>query len=185
MLTSAKDLLRTGGVATNKVAVAVFPVPKRDVTLPVVFTMMPSVELTVTVMVQELLAGITPPARVIVLEPALAVTPGGPPHVLFKPLDGVVMVTPGGRWSMTPTPPNVAAFGFEMTRVSAEIPPGRIFVGVKDLLMAGGRAVTVIASCSLATAEPSTRALIENGYTPGNVPVNVTVKVNVRVTERS
>ena len=64
---------------------------------------------------------------------------------------------------MKATPVTAAAFGFVIVRVSNEVPPGTIFVGLKDLVMDGGRAVTVILSVSVATVAPSTRALIKKG----------------------
>jgi hypothetical protein len=175
--TFPKLLVRLGGVATVKVAVAVFPVPKLEVTAWVVLTLMPSVEVMGTTMLQELAPAIEPLTKVI--EPAASVTV--PPHVFVAPPE---TVTPAGKLSTTPTPLTATPFGLVIVSVSVDVPPGTIFVGLNDLVIDGGE-TTRILSVSVATVLPSTRALIKKGYDPATVPVKVTVKLKVRVVERS
>ena len=99
MLAAPNDLVIVGGVATDRFAVAVLPVPPLvEVTLPVVLTKFPeAVPVTFTVSVQEPLAAIVPPVSEMLPEPATAVAV--PPHVFVKPL-GVATTIPAGKLSV-------------------------------------------------------------------------------------
>src|SRR5262249_18797207 len=64
ILSAPNALESCAGLAAINVAVAVPPVPKRDETVPVVLTLTPSFEVTLTVIVQVALAAIAPFASV-------------------------------------------------------------------------------------------------------------------------
>jgi len=93
-----------GGASTFTLAVAVPPVPPSvEVTFPVVLVCRPAaVPVTFTENVQELLAAIVPPLRLIEFEPAVAVIVPAP-QVPVKPF-GVETTRPAGSVSLNATP---------------------------------------------------------------------------------
>jgi hypothetical protein len=102
-----------GGATTFRVAVLlVVPVPPSvDVTAPVVLFLVPAVvPVTFTEKVQELLAAIVPPERLIVPEPATAVMVPLP-QVPVRPF-GVATIRPAGSVSLKATPVNAVVLGF-------------------------------------------------------------------------
>lgn len=140
--TAPNVLLRTGGFATNSVAVAVLPGPPFVEVTATELTKMPSGAVTFAVTVQTAEAASVPPERLIVPDPAVAVAT--PPQVEVKPL-GVATTTPAGSVSVKATPVSAAKeFGLVIVKVTVLVPPGTILAGVKVLLITGGiRTVTV------------------------------------------
>jgi hypothetical protein len=104
MLVGLKTLAIEGGATTLMLAEAVPPVPPSvEVTLPVVLFLVPAVvPVTFTLNVQELLAAIVPPERLIVPVPAVAVTVPAP-QVPVRPF-GVATTRPAGNVSLNATP---------------------------------------------------------------------------------
>ena len=104
MLVGLKTLAIEGGATTLTLAEAVPPVPPSvEVTLPVVLFLVPAVgPVTFTLNVQELLAAIVPPERLIVPEPATAVIVPLP-QVPVRPF-GVETTRPPGKVSLNATP---------------------------------------------------------------------------------
>src|ERR1017187_3879891 len=106
---------------------------------------MPSGAVTVAVTVQEPPALIVPNARLIVPVPAVAVAV--PLQVEDRPW-GLATTKPAGRKSRKPTPvspPPTKLFGFEIWKLTTEVPPGTISTGVKNLLMIGGAITRTVA----------------------------------------
>jgi hypothetical protein len=103
MLAAPKALAIVGGEATERLAVAVLPVPPFvEETLPVVLMKLPAVEpVTLTPTVHEDAVAIVPPVRLIEPDPAIAVAV--PPQVLVRPL-GVATTRPAGKLSVKATP---------------------------------------------------------------------------------
>jgi hypothetical protein len=115
----AKTLAIDGGASTFTLAVAVPPVPPSvEVTLPVVLVCNPAaVPVTLIENVQEPLAAIVPPLRLIVFVPAVAVIVPAP-HVPVRPF-GVEITRPAGSVSLKATPVSaVVVFGFVMVKLS-------------------------------------------------------------------
>jgi len=106
MLAGLKTLAIEGGAITLMLAEAVPPVPPSvEVTLPVVLFLVPAVvPVTFTLNVQELLAAIVPPERLITPVPAVAVTVPAP-QVPVRPF-GVATTRPAGKVSLKATPVN-------------------------------------------------------------------------------
>jgi hypothetical protein len=96
-----------GGVTTLMLAEAVPPVPPSvELMLPVVLFFVPAVVPVIfTANVHELLEAIVPPKRLIVPDPAVAVTVPEP-HEPVTPL-GVATTMPAGRLSVKATPDSV------------------------------------------------------------------------------
>jgi len=92
-------------------------------------------DVTFTVRVQELLAAIDPPVRLMLLAPAVAVYV--PPQVLAEPL-GVATVRLVGKVSLTATPAIVEVLAFEITSVIVDVPLTAMLVGLKALTVVGG-----------------------------------------------
>ena len=99
-----KLLLMEGGAPTDRLAVAVLPVPPLvELTLPVVLVYWPDdAPVTFTENVQEPLAAMLAPERLITLVPWVAVIVP-PPQLPLKPL-GVEISSPAGSVSLKPTP---------------------------------------------------------------------------------
>ena len=108
MLVGLNTLAIDGGATTLRLAEAVPPGPPSvDVTLPVVLVFVPAVvPVTFTENVQELLAAMVPPERLIVPVPAVAVMVP-PPQVPVRPL-GVETTRPAGSVSLNATPVSAA-----------------------------------------------------------------------------
>jgi hypothetical protein len=119
----AKTLAIDGGASTFTLAVAVPPVPPSvEVTLPVVLVCRPAaVPVTLIENVQEPLAAIVPPDKLIAFVPAVAVIVPAP-HVPVRPF-GVEITRPAGSVSLKATPVSaVVVFGFVMVKLS-EVEP--------------------------------------------------------------
>jgi hypothetical protein len=133
-------LVIAGTVPTVRVAEAVRPVPPVvELTAPVVLLEAPRVELvTLTETTQLPLAGMVAPLRLIVAEPAVAPVTVPEVQVLVRP--GVLAtVIPAGNVSLTATPVwLVVVLGLVMVRVSVEVEPDTMAVGLNVLPMVGG-----------------------------------------------
>lgn len=140
-----KALVIVGGETTLRTALAVVPVPSLvEVTAPVVFEALPAVELVTLTDTAQLTLGpeIEPPLNVM----ELVVFVNDPPQVLVR--FGVpATVIPVGKVSVTPIPfiAPESADGSVMVKVSVEVPPVAIDVGVKLLTIVGGAATVKVA----------------------------------------
>src|SRR5689334_1461971 len=144
MLAGLKALAIDGGATTLMLAEAVPPVPpSTEVTLPVVLFCVPAaMPVTFTENVQELLAAIVPPLRLITFVPAVAVIVPAP-QVPVRPF-GVETTRPAGSVSLKPTPVSaVVVLLFWMVKVSEVEPFSGIDAAPNALIMTGGP-VTVI-----------------------------------------
>ncbi len=130
-----------GGNKTVTLADAVAPVPPSvDVTAVVVVFCSPVARpVTFTLNEQELLAGMVPPERLTMLEPATALMVPAPQNPV-RPLLGVATIKAGGRLSVTAMPLIDTAFGFVMVKVRLVDP----FSGTESVpnvaVMVGGTA---------------------------------------------
>src|SRR5947207_1484213 len=108
ILLGLKTLAIDGGASTFTLADAVPPVPPSlDVTLPVVLFCKPAATpVTFTENVQEPLAAILPPERLITLVPAVAVIVPPPPQPPASPF-GVATTRPAVRVSLKLTPVSI------------------------------------------------------------------------------
>src|SRR6478672_9869926 len=139
MLLGLKTLAIDGGATTLIDAEAVPPVPPSvEVTLPVVLFCVPAaMPVTFTEKVQELLAAIVPPLRLITLVPAVAVIVP-PPQEPVRPF-GVETTRPAGRVSLKPTPvSDVLVLLFWMVKVKLVEPFSGIEAAPNALIMTGG-----------------------------------------------
>jgi hypothetical protein len=143
MLDGLNTLAIDGGATTLMLAVAVPPVPPSvEVTALVVLVCVPAaVPVTFTENVQELLAAIVPPLRLIVFVPCVAVTVPAP-HVPVSPF-GVETTSPAGSVSLKATPVNGVAFGFVMVKLSEVEPFSGMLAAPKAFAIVGG-ATTVM-----------------------------------------
>src|SRR5215470_15731142 len=167
--------------ATVSVAEAVLPVPPFvELTGPLVLLNVPGTALvTFTATVQELATAIVPPLRVMLPEPAVAVTVP-PPQLPDKPL-GVATTTFAGRLSLNATPSSETVFaaGLVMVKVSVETPLAPITLGLNALAIEGGATTEMEA-----VAGPPVPALLELTLpvvlvlSPAEVPVTFTEKVH-------
>src|ERR1051325_2637921 len=134
MLLGLNTLAMDGGASTLMLAVAVPPVPPSvEVTLPVVFVCCPAaIPVTFTENVQELLAAIVPPLRLMTLVPAVAVIVPAP-HVPVRPF-GVETTSPAGSVSLKATPVNAVVLLFWMVKLKL-VEPFRGIVAATHALM--------------------------------------------------
>ena len=133
-----------GGATTEMLAVAVPPVPPSvEVTLPVVFVCCPAaMPVTLTENVQEALAAIVPPLRLMTFVPAVAVIVPAP-HVPVRPF-GVETTRPAGNVSLKPTPVSATVvLLFWIVKVKLVEPFSGMLAAPNALLMTGG-ATTVM-----------------------------------------
>jgi hypothetical protein len=171
----AKILAIDGGASTLRLAVAVPPVPPSvEVTLPVVLTCNPAtVPVTFTENVQEALAAIVPPLRLITFVPCVAVIVPAPQEPV-SPL-GVEITKPAGSVSLKPTPVSVVVFGFVMVKLSEVDPFSGMLAAPNALLIVDG-ATTVMLAVAVPLVPPSvelTTTLLL--LSPAVVPVTFTV----------
>ena len=155
MLDGLKTLAIEGGATTLIEAEAVPPVPPSvEVTLPVVLFCVPAaIPVTFTANVQEELAAIVPPLRLITLVPAVAVIVPAP-HVPVRPF-GVETTRPAGRVSLNPTPVSaVVLLLFWMVKVRLVEPFSGMLAAPNALIMTGG-ATTVIEALDVLPVPPS------------------------------
>jgi len=155
MLLGLKTLAIDGGATTLIDADAVPPVPpSTEVTLPVVLFCVPAaMPVTLTENVQELLAAIVPPLRLITLVPAVAVIVPAP-HVPVRPF-GVETTRPAGSVSLNATPLSaVVVLLFWMVKLSEVEPFSGIEAAPKALMITGGP-TTVIEAFDVLPVPPS------------------------------
>ena len=173
-----KALLKVGGIATINVALAVLPVPPLvEVTLPVVLFLVPEVvPVTSTLMVHELFAGMLPPLRLMVPEPATAVTL---PEQAPTTLAGVATTSPAGRLSVKATPVRASVrFGLVMVKVSVVEVLSPIAGWAKAFEIAGGATTVIDALAVLPVGNPAGVVAVTLPdvlfFTPAVVPVTFT-----------
>jgi len=155
MLLGLKTLAIDGGATTLIDAEAVPPVPPSvEVTFPVVLFCVPAaMPVTLTENVQELLAAIVPPLRLITLVPAVAVIVPAP-HVPVRPL-GVETTRPAGSVSLKATPLSaVVVLLFWMVKLS-EVEPFSGIEAAPNALMITGAPTTVIEAFDVLPVPPS------------------------------
>ena len=139
MLLGLNTLAIDGGASTLMLAEAVPPVPPSvEVTLPVVLFCNPAaVPVTLIENVQDALAAIVPPVRLITFVPAVAVIVPAP-QVPVRPF-GVEITRPAGSVSLKPTPVSAAVvFGFVMVKLSEVEPFNGMLAAPKAFAMVGG-----------------------------------------------
>jgi len=176
----AVTVVVVGARVTPTVAVAVSPVPPLvEVTAEVVLTFEPTeVAVTVTLKVHEPEAAIEAPARLTVLEPAVAVIVP-PPQLPDRPL-GVETTKPEGSVSVKPTPDSpTVAFGFETVKVRLVEPPKGIDETPNALASVGG--ATTVTDAVAVLPEPALVevTVTELFLTPAVVAVTFTENVQV------
>ena len=160
-----------GGATTEMLSVAVPPVPPSvEVTLPVVFVCCPAaMPVTLTENVQDVLAAIVPPLRLMTFVPATAVIVPAP-HVPVRPF-GVETTRPAGNVSLKATPVSATVvLGFVMVKLSEVVPFNAMLAAPKIFAMVGG-ATTVMEALEVLPVPPLvdvTWTLF--GFTPAVVP---------------
>jgi hypothetical protein len=129
--------------------VAVSPAPlSLAETWPVVFTLVPSVELTTfTLNVQDPPAASVPPDSATAAEPAVAVMVP-PPHEPVSPL-GVATVIPDGKVSVNATPVReLPPFGLPMVKLRLVAAPALTEGAPNDLEIDGGPGTVRVADAA-------------------------------------
>ena len=180
MVEGLNALAIDGGATTLMLAVAVPPVPPSvEVTLPVVLVCCPAaMPVTLTENVQEALAAIVPPLRLITFVPAVAVIVPAP-HVPVRPF-GVETTRPAGSVSLKPTPVSATVvFGLVMVKLSEVEPFSGMLAAPKAFAMVGG-ATTVMEALEVlpvpAFVEVTWTLLF---FTPAVVPWTLTETVQL------
>src|SRR6478609_6226059 len=139
MFDGLNTLAIDGGATTLMLAEAVPPVPPSvEVTLPVVLFCVPAaMPVTFTENVQELLAAIVPPLRLITFVPCVAVIVPAPQEPV-RPF-GVEITRPAGSVSLKPTPvSDVLVLLFWMVKVKLVEPFSGMLAAPNALIMTGG-----------------------------------------------
>jgi hypothetical protein len=136
------------------------------------------VAVTFTAIVQELLMATVPLVKLIVPDPAVAVSV--PPQVFVAPA-GVATTIPAGRLSVNATPVSTAVFaaGFVMVKVNVEFWFSWTVVGEKLFAMVSG-ATTIKVALLLVPPGPLSVALttpVVLTFVPALVPVTLTMMV--------
>ena len=174
MVIGLKALAMTGGPRTSMLADAVPPVPASvEVTFPEMLCLVPAVvPVTLTVKLQEPLAGRLEPVRLTLLPPAVAVLE---PVQVPPTAGGVATTRPAGSVSMKPTPVSATVlFGFPIRKVSDVVPPTAIVGAPNDLPIEGG-ATTVSDALETLPGPPSVEVTWTALFlTPAVVPVTLT-----------
>jgi len=141
-----KALVMLGGVPTDKLAVAVFPVPPLvEDTGPDMLVKEPAVApSTFATTVHELFTAMPPPTKLMLVPPAVA--KAVPPQVFARPF-GVATTKPVGSVSANATPASatVLAAGFVIVKVSDVVPFNAIDVGLNALAIDGGATTASVA----------------------------------------
>jgi len=153
------------------VAVAVLPVPPSvEVTAPVVLTCAPAAMLvTLTENVQEPLAAIVPPLRLMTLVPGVAVIVPAP-QVPVMPF-GVETTKPAGRLSVKATPVNpTVVLGFVMVKLREVEPFSGMLAAPKVLAMVGGATTVMEAFEVLPVPAVTSLTVTLLFFTPAVVP---------------
>ena len=155
MLLGLKTLAIEGGATTLIEAEAVPPVPPSvDVMFPVVLFCVPAaVPVTLTENVQEPLAAIVPPLRLMTFVPAVAVIVPAP-QVPVRPF-GVETTRPAGSVSLNATPVSpTVVFELVMVKLSEVEPFSGMLAAPKALMMIGGP-ITVMEAVEVLPVPPS------------------------------
>ena len=177
MAEGAKALAIDGGASTFTLAVAVPPVPPSvEVTLPVVFTCRPAaVPVTFTENVQDPLAAIDPPLRLIVFVAWVAVIVP-PPQVPVSPF-GVEITSPAGSVSLKATPVSaVVVLPLVMVKLRLVEPFRGMLAAPKALLMEGGPTTVKLAEAVFPVPPlPEDTLPVVFVYWPATAPVMVTL----------
>ena len=185
MLDGLKTLAIDGGATTLIEAEAVPPVPPSvEVTFPVVLFCVPAaMPVTFTANVQEELAAIVPPLKLIVFVPAVAVIVPVP-HVPVRPF-GVEITRPAGNVSLKPTPVSaVVVLLFWIVKVRLVEPFSGMLAAPNALMITGGE-VTVMEALDVLPGPLSVAVTVtELFFTPPVVPVTFTLKVQEVVLAR-
>jgi len=185
MLLGLNTLAIDGGPTTLIEAEAVPPVPpSTEVTLPVVLFCVPAaIPVTFTENVQELLAAIVPPLRLITFVPAVAVIVPAP-HVPVRPF-GVETTRPVGSVSLKATPLSaVVVLLFWMVKLRLVEPFSGMLAAPNALIMTGGP-VTVIEAFDVLPVPPSVEVTVtELFFTPAVVPCTLTETVQLALAAR-
>src|SRR6185437_10955522 len=181
MLLGLNTLAIDGGASTLTLAEAVPPVPPSvEVTLPVVLFCKPAaIPVTFIEKVQEPLAAIDPPDKLITFVPAVSVIVPPTPHEPVCPF-GVEMINPAGSVSLKPTPVSaVVVLLFWMVKLKLVEP----FSGIEaapNALIITGEPTTVIEAFEVFPVPPSvevTWTLLF--FTPAVVPWILTETVQL------
>ena len=135
-------------------AEAVPPVPPSvEDTFPVVLFCVPAaMPVTLTENVQELLAAMVPPLRLITLVPAVAVIVPAP-QVPVRPF-GVETTRPAGNVSLKATPVTAVVLLFWMVKLSEVEPFSGMLAAPKALMITGGP-TTVMEAFDVLPVPPS------------------------------
>ena len=138
-----KLLTTTGGATTVTVAVAVLPIPPLvELTVTLLFFTPAIVPFTLTEMTHELLVVSVPFVRLIVFDPAVAVTV--PPQAPLT-LGGVATTSPPGSVSVKLIPVSVGpVFGLLMVKVRVLVLPSAMVVGSNVLPITGGASTATV-----------------------------------------
>jgi hypothetical protein len=177
-----KAFARFGAASTVNVSVPVFPVPPFvEVTLPVVFTLLPLVvAVTATETVQVPLAAMVPPEKLSDVFPAAGMKVGEPqPEV--EAFGVAATCKPAGNASVKATPVRaVPAFGFVMVNVSVLSPLTAIALGEKAFVRFGG-ASTVSVSVPVLPVPPFVEVTFPVVFTLAPLVLAVTATETVQV----
>jgi hypothetical protein len=173
--------LRSGAVTVKSTEVAGDPMVVCIVVTPlVVLGCTPNVvDVTVTVTVQLLLAGIEIPLKVsavVAFAKLLLAAPVHVPPALWAPLIDILL-----KVSEKPAPVKILALGLESVNVMVEVPPVTMVAGLKAFEMVAGPSTVKfavfdavpIAVCAVVTP------LVVFGFTPSVLDVTTTVTVQL------
>jgi hypothetical protein len=168
-----------GGASTLMLAEAVPPVPPSvEVTGPVVLFCVPAaIPVTFTENVQELLAAIVPPLRLIVFVPWVAVMVP-PPQVPVRPF-GVEITRPAGSVSLNAMPVKPVGLLFWMVKLKL-VDPFNGMLAAPNALLITGAPTTVMEAFDVLPVPPSVEVTVtELFFTPAVVPVTLTETVQL------
>src|ERR1700730_6776890 len=179
MVAAPNTLVTVGAAVTVRFAVAVPPVPALvEVTAPVVFVQLPAeLPITFTLKVHDPLAGMLPPDKLTLLEPAVAVIVP-PPHEPARPL-GVATIIPPGNASVKATPLSATVLTWAMVKLRLVVPFMGIRPAPKVWVIEGGTS-TVTLAAAVPPVPPSTDVTVPVVLfcTPLAVPVTLTLNVH-------
>ena len=172
-------LAMDGGAMTLMLAEAVPPVPPSlDVTFPVVLFLIPAVvPVTFTENVQELLAAMVPPLRLITPDPAVAVMVPLPQEPVMP--FGVETTRPAGSVSVNPTPVSaVVVLGLVIVKLR-EVDPFSGMLAAPNALVIMDGPLTVSEALDVLPVPASLDVMVtELFFTPVVVPCTLTETVH-------
>jgi len=128
--------------------------------------------------VQVLLTAILPPDKLILFEPAVAVT--APPQ-LFDNAFGVATTSPAGNMSVKATPASATALAAGLVSVNVRVVvPFNAMVGAPNALAIDGGATTLMLADAVPPVPPSFEFALPEMlfFVPAVVPVTLTEKVH-------